>query len=128
MPLGGRATDFQPQSGSTTIDRDGAHNHDGGRMPSRIGLAVIGAGRMGSNHARLIAAGAPELRIVAIGDVDGAAAGRLADEIGGAASFADPLDAIGAPGVDAVLIAVSSVHHRAIVEAAAAAGCDILCE
>ena len=57
-----------------------------------------------------------------------AAAGRLADEIGGAASFADPLDAIGAPGVDAVLIAVSSVHHRAIVEAAAAAGCDILCE
>ena len=27
-----------------------------------------------------------------------------------------------------MLIAVSSVHHRAIVEAAAAAGCDILCE
>jgi predicted dehydrogenase len=83
---------------------------------------------MGRNHARLIVAGAPELRIVAIGDVDGTAAGRLADEIGGAASFADPLDAIGAPGVDAVLIAVSSVHHRAIVEVAAAAGCDILCE
>jgi predicted dehydrogenase len=97
-------------------------------LTARIGLALIGAGRMGTNHARLIAAGAPELRIVAIGDVDEAAAGRLADEIGGAASFADPLDAIGAPGVDAVLIAVLSVHHRAIVEAAAAAGCDILCE
>jgi predicted dehydrogenase len=97
-------------------------------MPSRIGLAVIGAGRMGSSHARLIAAGAPELRIVAIGDVDGGAAARLADEIGVATSFADPLAAISAPGVDAVLIAVSSDRHRLIVEAAAAAGRDILCE
>jgi myo-inositol 2-dehydrogenase / D-chiro-inositol 1-dehydrogenase len=97
-------------------------------MPSRIGLAVIGAGRMGSNHARLIAAGAPELRIVAIGDVDGGAAERLAEEIGAATAFADPLAAISAPGVDAVLIAVSSDRHRVIVEAAAAAGRDILCE
>jgi predicted dehydrogenase len=97
-------------------------------MTSRIGLAVIGAGRMGSNHARLIAAGAPEVRIVAIGDIDGAAASRLAAEIGGATAFGDPLAAITAPGVDAVLVAVSSVHHRAIVEAAAAAGKDVLCE
>ena len=96
-------------------------------MTSRIGLAIIGAGRMGSGHARLIAAGVPELRIVAIGDVDGSAARRLADEIG-ATPFTDPLAAIAAPGVDAVLIAVSSVHHRAVVEAAAAAKRDILCE
>jgi predicted dehydrogenase len=97
-------------------------------MAARIGLAVIGAGRMGGNHARLIAAGVPEARIVAIGDVDGGAARRLADEIGGATPFADPLRAISAPGVDAVLVAVSSVHHRAVVEAAAAAGKHILCE
>ena len=97
-------------------------------MAARIGLAIIGAGRMGRGHARLIAAGAPELRIVAIGDIDGAAARGLADEIGGATAFDDPGAAICAPGVDAVLIAVSSVHHRAIVEAAASAGRDILCE
>jgi myo-inositol 2-dehydrogenase / D-chiro-inositol 1-dehydrogenase len=97
-------------------------------MTARIGLAIVGAGRMGASHARLIAAGVPELRIVSIGDVDGAAARGLADAIGGATPFADPLEAIAAPGVDAVLIAVSSVHHRAIVEAAAAAGRDILCE
>jgi predicted dehydrogenase len=83
---------------------------------------------MGSNHARLIAANAPEVRIVAIGDVDGATARRLAEEIGGASAFTDPMAAISAPGVDAVLIAVSSVHHRQIVEAAAAAGRHILCE
>ena len=97
-------------------------------MAARVGLAIIGAGRMGGGHARLIAAGAPELRIVAIGDIDGAAARALADEIGGATAFDDPGAAICAPGVDAVLIAVSSVHHRAIVEAAASAGRDILCE
>ena len=97
-------------------------------MPSRIGLAIIGAGRMGRNHARLIAAGAPELSIVAVGDIDGAAAGRLADEIGGATAYGDPLAAISAPGVDAVLVAVASDHHRSVVEAAAAAGRDILCE
>src|SRR5258706_16388693 len=91
-------------------------------MPARIGLAVIGAGRMGSSHARLIAAGAPELRIVAICDVDDAAAVRLADELGDPAAFADPLDAISAPGADAVLIAVSPVNHRQIVEVAAAPG------
>jgi myo-inositol 2-dehydrogenase/D-chiro-inositol 1-dehydrogenase len=94
----------------------------------RIGLAVIGAGRMGRNHARLISAGAPELQIAAIGDVDGEAARCLADEIGSVAAYADPVAAIRAPGVDAVLIAVSSVHHREIVEAAAAAGRHILCE
>src|SRR5258705_6478200 len=97
-------------------------------MPARIGLAVIGAGRMGSSHARLIAAGAPELRIVAIGDVDDAAAGRLADELGDPVAFADPLDAISAPGVDAVLIALSSLPHRPILEAAAAARQHQLCE
>ena len=97
-------------------------------MGSRIGLAIIGAGRMGSNHARLIAAGAPEVRIVAIGDIDGDTARRLADEIGGATPFDDPLEAIAASGVDAVLVAVSSIHHRRIVEAAAAAGRDVLCE
>ena len=97
-------------------------------MGSRIGLAIIGAGRMGSNHARLIAAGAPEVRIVAIGDVDGDTARRLADEIGGATPFDDPLEAIAASGVDAVLVAVSSIHHRGIVEAAAAARRDVLCE
>ena len=97
-------------------------------MASWIGLALIGAGRMGSNHARLITAGVPEVRIVAIGDVDGGAARRLAEEIGGATPFDDPFEAIAAPGVDAVLVAVSSVHHRRVVEAAAAAGRDILCE
>jgi predicted dehydrogenase len=94
----------------------------------RLGLAIIGAGRMGRTHARLIARDAPEIEIAAVADVDVEAARRLADELGGVRAFADAESAISAPGVDAVLVAVSSVRHRGVVEAAAAAGRDILCE
>ncbi|HEY3072708.1 MAG TPA: Gfo/Idh/MocA family oxidoreductase [Candidatus Limnocylindrales bacterium] len=94
----------------------------------RLGLAIVGAGRMGSGHARLIARGVPEIEITAIADVNLEAARRLGAELGGVRAFADYEAAISAPGVDAVLVAVSSVHHRPVVEAAAAAGRDILCE
>ena len=53
-------------------------------MASRIGLAIIGAGRMGSNHARLIAAGAPELSDRRDRRRRRRRRRRLADEIGGA--------------------------------------------
>ena len=96
-------------------------------MTARVGLALIGAGRMGIGHARLIAAGVPEVRLIAVADVDRAAAERLAAEVG-ATPYVDPERAMRAPGVDAVLIAVSSAHHRSIVESAAAGGRDVLCE
>src|SRR3989442_15061727 len=95
-------------------------------MASRIGLAVIGAGRMGRNHARLIAAGVPELRIVAIGDVDGGAAQALADEIGGARGFTDPIDAISSPPGPAGLIPLASLPHPPAGAAAPPAGGDHL--
>ena len=95
---------------------------------ARLGLAIVGAGRMGSGHARLIARGVPEIEITAIADVNLEAGRRLGTELGGVPAFADYEAAITAPGVDAVLVAVSSVHHRPVVEAAAAAGRDILCE
>ena len=95
---------------------------------ARLGLAIVGAGRMGSGHARLISRGVPEIEITAIADVNLEAGRRLGTELGGVPAFADYEAAITAPGVDAVLVAVSSVHHRPVVEAAAAAGRDILCE
>ena len=70
----------------------------------------------------------PEIEITAIADVNLEAGRRLGTELGGVPAFADYEAAITAPGVDAVLVAVSSVHHRPVVEAAAAAGRDILCE
>ncbi|HEU4672372.1 MAG TPA: Gfo/Idh/MocA family oxidoreductase [Candidatus Limnocylindrales bacterium] len=96
-------------------------------MSARVNVVVVGAGRMGSVHARLIAGEVPEARLVAIADVDGTAAARLADELGVAAS-PDPAEAIAAPGVDAVVVAVSSSRHVEVVSLAAAAGRDVLCE
>lgn len=97
-------------------------------MGARLGIGLIGAGRMGSTHARILARAVPEARLVAIADLDHAAAGRLAEELEVEAVFGSPEELVAAPGVDAVLVAVSSRHHLDVVRIAAAAGRHILCE
>jgi predicted dehydrogenase len=97
-------------------------------MTARIGLGLVGAGRMGSAHARLIAAGVPGARLAGIADIDRDAARRLAAEVGDPPAFGSIDELLAAPGVDAVLIAVSSSRHLEAIRAAAAAGKDILCE
>jgi predicted dehydrogenase len=97
-------------------------------MTGRIGIGVVGAGRMGSIHARLIANRVPEARLAGIADVNVEAASRLADQLGNPPVFGSLDDMLAAPGIDAVLIAVSSNHHLEAIRAAAAAGRDILCE
>jgi predicted dehydrogenase len=94
---------------------------------AKLNLVVVGAGRMGSVHARLIARAVPEARLVAVADVDVAAARALGEELGVAAS-GDPAAAIAAPGVDAVVVAVSSSRHLEVIRLAAEAGRDVLCE
>ena len=97
-------------------------------MTARIGLGLIGAGRMGSAHARLIAAGIPGARLAAIADIDRDAARRLAAEVGDPPAWGSIDELLVTPGVDAVLIAVSSNRHLEAIRAAASAGKDILCE
>ena len=97
-------------------------------MSARIGIGLVGAGRMGSVHARLIASSVPEARLAGIADVDRQAGRRLADQVGDPPVFGSIDDLLAAPGVDAVLVAVSSNRHLEAVQAAAAAGRDILCE
>ena len=93
-----------------------------------VGLGLLGCGRMGSILARAIVRRVPGARLIAVADVDGAAARRLAEELGidavsaSGAELADRLD------VQGVVIAVSSAHHLEAVRAAAAAGRDIFCE
>ena len=97
-------------------------------MSRRIGIGLVGAGRMGSIHARLIAGSVPEARLAGIADLDLEAARRLAGEFGDPPSFGSLEDLLAAPGLDAVLIAVSSNRHLDAIRIAAAAGKDILCE
>ena len=97
-------------------------------MTRRIGIGVVGAGRMGSIHARLIAQRVPEARLAGIADIDVDAASHLADELGNPPVFGSLDDMLAAPDIDAVLIAVSSNRHLEAIRAAAAASRDILCE
>jgi predicted dehydrogenase len=97
-------------------------------MTARIGIGLVGAGRMGSTHARLIARAVADADLVAIADVNVPAAERLAAELGGSRVYSSLPEMLGDPGVQAVLIATSSSRHLEAIELAAAAGRDILCE
>jgi predicted dehydrogenase len=97
-------------------------------MTSHVGIGLVGAGRMGSIHGRLVHGSVPRARLVGIADVDADAGRRLASQLGDQPVF-DSIEALlAAPGLDAVLIATSSSRHLEMIEAAAAAGKDILCE
>jgi predicted dehydrogenase len=97
-------------------------------MTATLGIGLVGAGRMGSVHGRLIARSVANARLAAIADVNVEAARHLAAELGEPPVFASLEDMLAAGGVDAVLIATSSRHHLAAIQAAAAAGRDVLCE
>ncbi len=97
-------------------------------MVARIGLGLVGAGRMGSTHARVIARSLPEVRLVAIADVDVAAARRLAAEVGVDRTYGSATELLADPGVDAILVATSTHQHVPVVLEAAAARKDVLCE
>src|SRR5512133_438655 len=97
-------------------------------MRGQIGIGLVGAGRMGSTHARILARGMPEARLVGIADVNVDAARRLAAEVDVAAVFDNAADLLASPGIDAVLIAASTNQHVPLVREAAAAGKDVLCE
>ena len=95
---------------------------------AHVGIGLVGAGRMGSIHARLVRASVPQAKLVGIADVNIDAASRLAAQLGDPPIF----DSIGAllatPGLDAVVIATSSSRHLEMIQLAASAGKDILCE
>jgi predicted dehydrogenase len=97
-------------------------------MTARLSLGLVGAGRMGSIHGRLIARAVPDARLAGIADVNAAAARRLAGEVGDPPVHASLEDMLAAGGIDAVLVATSSSGHLAAIRAAAAAGVDVLCE
>src|SRR6478672_8966378 len=90
----------------------------------RIGL--IGAGRIGSSHARLLAERVPGARLEMVADPRPEAARELADRFGAVA--ADDPAALLAADLDAVVITASSSAHSGLIVAAAQAGKAIFCE
>jgi predicted dehydrogenase len=97
-------------------------------VTARVSLGLVGAGRMGSVHARLIAHAVPRARLAGIADVNVEAARRLAAEVGDPPVHASLDDMLASGSIDAVLVATSSSWHLDAIRTAAGAGRDVLCE
>jgi myo-inositol 2-dehydrogenase/D-chiro-inositol 1-dehydrogenase len=92
-----------------------------------VGLAIVGAGRMGITHAEALR-DEPSVRVNAIVDPAEGAREAALRAAPGAAAFAELGAALAAGGVEAVLIAAPSPLHLSLVEACALRRLPILCE
>ncbi|MEU7163797.1 Gfo/Idh/MocA family oxidoreductase [Streptomyces morookaense] len=93
-----------------------------------LGVAVIGTGRMGSDHVRRIDEVISGARVAAVVDIDGDRAKASADRIEGCTAHTDPAAAMASAEVDAVLIASPGPAHEAALLEAFARGLPVLCE
>ena len=92
-----------------------------------LGVAVIGAGRIGTLRARL-AAKHPAVRYVAISDADPARAKALAEQSGAQFSSGDNAEIIAHPEVNAVIVSTPEGAHAAPVCQALELGKPVLVE
>jgi myo-inositol 2-dehydrogenase / D-chiro-inositol 1-dehydrogenase len=93
-----------------------------------IRIAVIGAGIMGADHARIVAEELPGAALQLVCDMDGSRARKVADAYGAAEAGSDPEGAITRADVDAVIIASPDFTHAPLSTACIKAGKKVLCE
>lgn len=91
------------------------------RDPDALGVAVLGAGRMGMTHIRTLA-GIPGVRVAVVADPDPAAAERGASAGSAGRATTDVMGAIADPAVDAVVIVTPTTTHADLIEAGVRAG------
>ncbi|RTG99372.1 inositol 2-dehydrogenase [Thermus scotoductus] len=93
----------------------------------RLGLALLGAGRMGQVHAECLG-GIAEARVVAVADPVREQAERAAFLARAERVFLDPLEAMEAPGVEGVVIVTPTPTHAPLIREAARRKKAIFCE
>jgi predicted dehydrogenase len=104
-------------------------------MTRSIGVAVIGAGMAGRSHlagyraaTAVHGSGLPEVRFVAVGDVNATVAKEAANRFGYQRAESSWQAIADAPDIDVVSVVVANTLHREIVEGLLAAGKHVLCE
>ncbi len=95
---------------------------------AKLGVGVVGVGRMGRCHAENLRALVSEAKLIAVADTDFEAARRLAADLEIEHSYASIEDLVERKDIDAVVIASPSKFHLSGVQTAAAAAKHILCE
>jgi myo-inositol 2-dehydrogenase/D-chiro-inositol 1-dehydrogenase len=95
---------------------------------TRLGIGIIGAGRIGKVHAETLAFQVPEAEILAIADTNREAAARVAARCGipCVTESSDPI--FEDPRIQAILVCSPTDTHAGFVVRAARAGKHIFCE
>ena len=91
-------------------------------------LAIIGAGLMGEDHARIVAQDLPGAKLQVICDMDQTRARSVANATGAADISDQPEAVIQRSDVDAVIVASPDFTHAPLSKACIAAGKPVLCE
>jgi myo-inositol 2-dehydrogenase / D-chiro-inositol 1-dehydrogenase len=97
-------------------------------MPPQLQLGIIGAGRIGQVHAEGLTRRVHGAHVVAVSDVNLAAAQSCAERFTIGQATADYRDLLDNPQIDALLICSSTDSHAPLICAAARAGKHIFCE
>jgi myo-inositol 2-dehydrogenase / D-chiro-inositol 1-dehydrogenase len=101
--------------------------YDAMSMAKPVTVGLIGTGRIGSSHAKILARRVPGAELVAVADARPEAARALADELG-VEAHPDPAALIADPRIEAVVIAAATPAHVELVVSAAEAGKAVFCE
>ncbi len=94
----------------------------------QLQVGIIGAGRIGSLHAKSICYNVPTAKVIGITDVFAENAKKVADELGIEKVYADYKEMLSDPAIEAVLVCSSTDTHADIAIEAAKAGKHIFCE
>src|SRR4030067_1486981 len=95
---------------------------------AQLPIGVIGLGRMGQVHGRILARQIQGAQLMAVADLDPARAQGVAESFGVPYWYDNPDDLLARADLRAVLVSTPSDTHANVVVAAARAGLGILCE
>lgn len=95
---------------------------------AKIGIGVIGLGRMGRVYGTFVAAHMSDARLVAVSDSRPEAMQDFTQSTSGVKTYTDYHDLLADPSVTGVIVVTPTSTHRDVVIAAAAANKAIFCE